>query len=121
MPVCVPPTARAPIPGASPLDTRKEWWTDLGRWLHQLSATEPVEWRLEVETLSPCSHDTITKGLFLHHLLKLLVRYGEPSITKTQFLATFQNHFTMPDPPLLALDVQRAFASDMLPPDREGV
>ena len=63
--------------------------------------------------LSPCSQTTITHGLFLHHLLRLLVQHGEPSLSRHQFVECFAHHFSpssVPSP----LDVARAFARDLL-------
>ena len=94
--------------------TRPRSHPDVVQWFQQLTARDPVEWRMEVETLSPCSHDTITKGIFLHHLLKLLVRYGEPSLRKNQFVHCFREHFLLLGNVPSLLDVHRAHARDLL-------
>ena len=64
---------------------------DVVNWLQRIGAVSPAEWRLEVETESPCALPTIAHGFFLHYLLRMLVQYGDPS--KPQFVQCFQRHF----------------------------
>lgn len=73
---------------------------ELSRWLGSVRAdpAHPVEWRLEVEMASPCSQTTLVHGLYLHHLLRLLMQTNGPCVqvpvTRQQFMHLFRYHFT---------------------------
>ena len=70
---------------------------ELSRWLTAVHADpcHPVEWRLEVEMGHPCSQGALVRGLYLHHLLRLLVQPagGGAIITRQQFVQLFRHHF----------------------------
>jgi hypothetical protein len=87
---------------------------DVGRWLTALGVQQAAEWRLEVEMVPPAQADTITRGLFLHHLVRLLVQSGEPSLSRTHFIECFHAQFPATPTTRCVKIHAHAFARDLL-------
>lgn len=69
---------------------------------------------VEATRRPPCSHQSVTYGMFLHHLLRLLVQYGEPSLSRHQFVESFRRYFGENGTVPKAIDVRKSFAVDLL-------
>jgi hypothetical protein len=90
--------------------------TDVPTWLAAVGATA-AEWRVEIELRAPATTETISRALFLHHLLRQAVAPATavPCLPRTQFVALYRQHLggdTRAPIAIFARDVLRTFCRE---------
>ena len=76
--------------------------TDVPEWLGKMGCTN-AEWRIEVELQPPYSRESVTQGLYLHHLIQqTAVPRNTVCLPRAQFSLWYQTHLSTP--PVVSMD-----------------